>query len=132
MAGGAPAGWLLVGKLPRAGLGRHHAGPEAVAFLLLPALAADAEFLQQAGAELLEFVLGTLVDDDPVGTAADDLPDRQLGILEILRTQRAVSTRECAEMMNVSERTALRDLRALIARGLVLIFVPSVLEKSRD
>ncbi len=48
------------------------------------------------------------------------LSDRQRGILEILGAQRAVSTRECAEMLNVSERTALRDLRDLIAQGLVL------------
>jgi DeoR/GlpR family transcriptional regulator of sugar metabolism len=39
--------------------------------------------------------------------------------LEILGSRRVISTREVAELMDVSERTALRDLRQLISRGLV-------------
>jgi diguanylate cyclase (GGDEF)-like protein len=49
--------------------------------------------------------------------AAAALNARQARILEILRNQHTVSTRECAEVMNVSERTTLRDLTELIALG---------------
>ena len=56
---------------------RHHATAEPFPLLLLPARPADPQFFQQARAQLLELLFGPFVHDDPVGTAADDLLDRE-------------------------------------------------------
>jgi transcriptional regulator with PAS, ATPase and Fis domain len=55
----------------------------------------------------------------PAPAGETGLSDRQMRTLEILGSRRVISTREVAELMDVSERTALRDLRQLISRGLV-------------
>ena len=50
----------------------HHAGAKTLPFLLLPARATDAEFFQQTGAELLQLLFRTFVNNDPIGPAAHD------------------------------------------------------------
>ena len=52
--------------------------------------------------------------------APDHLNDRQERLLEILKKRRSISNPDYADMMNVSDRTGLRDLRDLIDRGYVV------------
>ena len=56
----------------------HHAGAKTLPFLLLPARATDAKFLQQTGAELLELLFSSFVNNDPIGPTAHDFFDGEL------------------------------------------------------
>ena len=58
--------------------GRHRRTAKAFPLFLLPSGAADAQFLQQARAQLLQLVFSTLINNDSVGATADHLLDRQL------------------------------------------------------
>ena len=57
-------------------LHRHQIDAIALPLLLLPARSTDPKLLQNAAVELLEFVFGALVNNDPIRAAADDLLHR--------------------------------------------------------
>ena len=50
---------------------------------------------------------------------SDALSERQTQILAYLQTQGALTSQGCAQLLGLSKEQALRDLRALLARGLV-------------
>ena len=66
---------------------RHHVEPVALTLFALQAAAANAQLLQQAGVELLEFLFGALVNNDAIGARADDFINRQLPGAEDAFTQ---------------------------------------------
>ena len=78
--GGLDAALLLHGRLTGGQLvfHGHHAAAKTFPFLLLPARATDAEFLQQTGAELLELLFSTFVNNDPIGPTAHDFFNAEL------------------------------------------------------
>ena len=54
----------------------HQVDPVALPLLLFPAGATDSQFFQNAAVQLFELVFGSLVNNDPVRPAADDLLHR--------------------------------------------------------
>ena len=76
-------------------LHRHHVHPVALAFLLFPAGATNAQFFKKTTVELLELVLSTLVHNDSVSTAAHDLFDRDLPGAENAFTQQGHAHGPC-------------------------------------
>ena len=78
--GGLDAALLLHARLTGGQLvfHGHHAGTKTLPFLLFPARATDAKFLQQTGAELLELLFSTFVNNDPIGPTAHDFFNGEL------------------------------------------------------
>ncbi len=56
----------------------HHIDPIALPLLFFPAGAPNTELLQHAAVELLQFVFGAFVNNDPIGAAADDFVNGDL------------------------------------------------------
>jgi ATP-dependent DNA helicase RecG len=54
-------------------------------------------------------------------TAAEPLNARQLLGLRLIQTRGSITSREYVEATNVSERTALRELRELVERGIIVV-----------
>ena len=78
--GGLQLALLLLGGLTGTQLvfDGNQIDPVTLALLLFPARPTDAQFFQNTAVELFEFVFSALVNNDPVGTAADDFLHRHL------------------------------------------------------
>ena len=68
---------------------RHHVEPVALALLPLQAPTADAELLEQTAAQLLQFVFGPLINNDPIRAGTNNFLHGQFpGAEDALAQQR--------------------------------------------
>ena len=75
--GGSQLPWNVFCALTRGQLilHRHHVHPVAIAFLLFPARATNAQLFEKAAVELFELLLSSFINNDPVSPAAHDFVD---------------------------------------------------------
>jgi DNA-binding NtrC family response regulator len=73
-----------------------------------------------AGSDVTPRARAAAVAPGAEAASNDDLNERQSRLVEILSTRRSITNRDYAEIMNVSDRTGLRDLRELMERGVIV------------